>query len=71
MPQVKKPKVVTKVKAFKGTPTELARATYILVFLQTSSESEAQKASGLCGKTHSRIIERFIERGHAFHWNSI
>jgi hypothetical protein len=62
----KKDKGLLTVKSFEGNANELKRAKYILAFLQTGSIAYASKVSGLSRKAHSRIVEMFIQRGHAF-----
>lgn len=57
---------VPDIQSFSGNWEERKRAIYVLAFLLTHSEVQARRASGLCIKTHKRIIQRFIERGHAF-----
>ena len=54
------------IRSFSGNTEERKRAIYLLTFLISRSEAMAREASGLCRKTHQRIITRFIERGHAF-----
>jgi hypothetical protein len=53
------------VSNFDGNKDELARAKYILAFLQTGSRTFAKKASGLSAKAHGRIVKMFIQRGNA------
>lgn len=65
MPKLGKSKLLT-VQSFDGNNEERARARYILAFLQTKSQSYAQKASGLSVKAHSRIVQMLSDRGHAF-----
>jgi hypothetical protein len=55
--------VVKTFRTFEGTDTERKRAVFILVFLQTGSESEAMKASGLSSKALERIIHSFADQG--------
>jgi hypothetical protein len=57
---------VRTVEAFDGTPEELKRAIYVTNFLQTGSRAEACKASGLKPRCHSRIVQMYVDRGHAF-----
>jgi hypothetical protein len=54
------------VSNFDGSKDELARAKYILAFLQTGSRAYAAKASGLSVKAHGRIVKMFAQRGNAF-----
>ena len=54
------------VESFEGNANELKRAKYILAFLQRGNIGYACKASGLSRKAHTRIMEMFVQRGHAF-----
>lgn len=57
---------VVTIKAFEGNSSERRRASHILAFLQTGSKAFACKTSGLSRMAHQRIIQMFIDRGHAF-----
>lgn len=59
------PKVLTvNVCTFKGTAQTLARARYVLAFLQTSNKVYAASASGLSCHAHKRIIKGLAQNGH-------
>lgn len=60
---MKHAKLVTKVKEFDGSQTELARATFLLVYLQTGSTSLAAKHSGLQPRELKKIIELLAAHG--------
>jgi hypothetical protein len=53
------------IEQFKGTESELKRAKYVLVFLETGNKRLALKKSGLSRAAHSRIIDMYKQRGHA------
>jgi hypothetical protein len=54
------------VEDFEGNTNELARAKYILAYLQSGRKADAAYASKLSVKAHARIVEMFSLRGHAF-----
>jgi hypothetical protein len=59
------PKVLTiNICTFKGTAQNLARARYVLAFLQTSNRVYAATASGLSRHAHERIIKGLAQNGH-------
>jgi len=58
------PKVRT-VEKFDGNAEELQRAKYIVNYLQTGRRTAACKASGLPSRCHNRIVQMFVDRGHA------
>jgi hypothetical protein len=56
------PRLVT-MKALLGHKAEQQRAAYVLNFMQTGSQAEACKASGLSRLAHQRIIKLLSETG--------
>jgi hypothetical protein len=57
------PDEATAIKDFHGTDNERKRATFLLVFLQTRSESLAEKTSGASRMELGRIIESLKKHG--------
>ena len=55
--------MVRTIKTFKGTEKERRRAIFVLIFLQTGSESKARRESGLSEKALGRIIASLAEHG--------
>lgn len=52
-----------KAQDFNGTKSKLARARYILAFMQTSDKAYSCRMSGLSGNAHQRIIESLYKNG--------
>lgn len=53
-----------KAQDFNGTKSELARARYILAYMQTSDKAYACRMSGLSENAHHRIIESIYKNGN-------